>query len=342
MMNTNQAPSLQDWKALYDAAIEFKKAAPWDWMHDTDIFGVQDPVSGETGYCCIMGAAGEHYALGVYSGSEGLEGLLRILSGEFSQSHDEVLYVQKCLMASFEDREYLQKEDLKQIKTMGLKFRGANAWPFFRKYTPGLVPWYLTGEEARFLTLALQQAIEVSLRFKKDPGMLIHPSSGKFFVRAPVKQGEGISWKDEWIEPLPPESKDLPVTPVDETLLNRLKKARLQQRGIWDVDFFFVPAPIWEKGKRPYYPYMSLMVEHNSAFILNFQLEKREEFALKFPEKFVSFLERVKIAPQAFLVKRDEVGRFLEPFASSLGIKIKMVESLPVLEEAQRSMRGFI
>lgn len=31
MMNTNQAPSLQDWKALYDAAIEFKKTAPWDW-----------------------------------------------------------------------------------------------------------------------------------------------------------------------------------------------------------------------------------------------------------------------------------------------------------------------
>lgn len=109
MMNTNQTPSLQDWKALYDVAIEFKNTAPWDWMHDSDIFGVQDPVSDETGYCCIMGAAGEHYALGVYSGSEGLEVLLRIMSGEFSQSGDEVLYVQKCLMASFEDRGYLQK-----------------------------------------------------------------------------------------------------------------------------------------------------------------------------------------------------------------------------------------
>jgi hypothetical protein len=99
-----------------------------------------------------------------------------------------------------------------------------------------------------------------------------------------------------------------------------------------------VPAPIWEKEKRPYYPYMSLMVEHNSAFILNFQLEKKEDFAMKFPEKFVSFLEHVKISPQAFLVKREEVGRFLEPYASCLGIKIEMVDSLPVLEEAQRSM----
>jgi hypothetical protein len=341
MMNTNKVPSLQEWKALYDATTEFKNAAPWDWMHDTDIFGIQDPVSGETGYCCIMGAAGEHYALGVYSGSEGLEGLLRILSGEFSQSHDEALYVQKCLMASFEDREYLQKQDLQQIKALGLKFRGANAWPLFRNYTPGFVPWYLTGEEARFLTLALQQAIEVSLRFKKNAGILIPPSRGDFFVRVPVKQGENILWKDEWIEPSFPESKD-PEIHIDETLLNRLKKARLERRGIWEADFFYVPAPIWEKGKRPYYPYMSLLVEHNSAMILNFQLEKKEEFALKFPEKFVSFLERVKIAPQVFLVKRDEVGRFLEPFAAKAGIEIEMVENLPALEYAQRTMRGFI
>ncbi len=301
----NDQPSNLDWKALYSATIEFKNAAPWDWMHDSDIFGVQDPVSGETGYCCIMGAAGEHYALGVYSGGEGLDGILRILSGDFYPRHDEALYVQKCLMASFEDRTYLQKEDLQQIKALGLKFRGANAWPLFRNYTPGLVPWYLTGEEARFLTLALQQAIEVSRRFKNKPEMLIHPSSGQIFVRAPVKQGESILWKDEWHDPLLPESEDFP--PVDKTLLNRLKKAGLQKRGIWELDFFYVPAPVWEKGKRPYYPYMSLLVDHNSSMILNFQLEKRKEFTSKFLEKLASFLERVKIAPKEFLVKRDEV-----------------------------------
>lgn len=223
-----------------------------------------------------------------------------------------------------------------------MKFRGANAWPFFRNYTHGLVPWYLTGEEARFLTLALQQAIEVSLRFKNDIRVLIPPSGSQFLVRVPVKQGENLIWKDEWQEPLPPESEDIPVTPVDETLLNRLTKARLEHRGIWEVDFFYVPAPIWEKEERPYYPYMSLLVEHNSAMILNFQLERREEFKLKFPEKFVGFLERVKIAPQVFLVKRDEVCRFLEPFATKAGIKIKMVENLPALEYAQRTMKGFI
>ncbi len=336
-MNTDQSPSLQDWKDLYDAAIEFKNTAPWDWMHDSDLFGVKDPVSGETGYCCIMGAAGEHYALGLYLGSEGLDGLLRILSGEFSELKDEALYIQKCLMASFEDRKYLQKHDLQQIKALGLKFRGSNAWPMFRNYTPGLVPWYLTGEEAKFLTIALQQAIDVSQRFKKDIGLMSPPSSGQFLVRVPDKHGESIVWKDEWLEPSPLKKEEPPVMPVDETTLSRLKKARLQSRGIWEMDFFHIPAPVWEKGERPYYPYMSMLVDHNTAIILNFEMEKRSGHKSKFPVKFADFIERVRVMPEELLVKRHDVYGLLEPLATKLGIEIKMVESLPALEYAQRS-----
>ncbi|MBU4491302.1 MAG: hypothetical protein KKD69_02450 [Euryarchaeota archaeon] len=341
-MNTNQTPPLQEWKELYGASLEFKELAPWDWMYDSDLFGVQDPVSGEIGYCCIMGAAGEHYALGLYSGSEGLMGLSQILTGEFTVSQDEVLYIQKCLMVSFEDRKYLQKQDLQQIKAFGLKFRGCNAWPLFRNYTPGLVPWYLTRDEARFLTIALQQAIDVSTRFKKDAGLLVHPSRAHYFVRVPRKQGENIVWQDEWLEPLPLKKEDHPAMPVDETILSRLKKAKLQRRGIWEVDFFYIPAPIWEKGERPYYPYMSLLVNHNSAFILNFQIERQAVGLTKFPVKFVELIERVKVMPEKLLVKRNEVYRLLEPITAKLSIEITAVESLPALEYAKIAMKGFL
>jgi hypothetical protein len=68
--------------------------------------------------------------------------------------------------------------------------------------------------------------------------------------------------------------EDTPVIPVEETTLNRLKKAGLHRRGIWGIDFFNLPAIVRDKGERPYYPYISLLVDHNSAFILDFQLEK--------------------------------------------------------------------
>jgi len=302
----------------------------------------QDPVSGEIGYCCIMGTAGEYYALGLYSGSEGLYGLSSILSGEFSESKDEAMYIQNCLMASFEDRKSLQKQDHQQIKALGLKFRGRNAWPLFRNYVPGFFPWYLTGDEAKFLTVALQQVIDVSLRFKKDPELLDPPSKDHYFVRVPDNPGENIIWKDEWLELSPLKMEDTPVIPVEETTLNRLKKAGLQRRGIWEIDFFYVPAIVRDKGERPYYPHMSLVVNHNSAFILNFQLEKEADSKSTFPVKFADFIERAKVMPDELLVKRYDIYKIMEPLSAELGIEINMVGSLPALEYARKSMTEFL
>ena len=66
----DKGSSLMEWKELYTAAVELKKIEPWAWMYDSDIFGVLNPASGEIGYCCIMGALGEVYALAVYLGTE--------------------------------------------------------------------------------------------------------------------------------------------------------------------------------------------------------------------------------------------------------------------------------
>ena len=76
-------PTEQEWRDLYRAADTFKELAPWDWMLDSDLVGVRNPETGEIGYCCIMGNLGEHFALGLYRGDEGLRGLTRIAAGEF-------------------------------------------------------------------------------------------------------------------------------------------------------------------------------------------------------------------------------------------------------------------
>jgi len=196
----DKPPSIEEWKDLYRVAIELKKLKPWEWVWDSDIFGVQDPATGEIGYCCVMGRAGEHFALGVYLGSEGLDGLIGIQSGEISYHEPVELLNKKYLMASFEDRRYIDEQDYEIIRKLGLRFREQNAWPLFRSYLPNHPPWYLNHVEAKFLTLVLQQAIHVCKRFRRDPEMLDSPLPGQFFVRVPEKDGSG--GRDEWLEPV--------------------------------------------------------------------------------------------------------------------------------------------
>jgi hypothetical protein len=62
---------------LYQAAICVKEIAPWEWMSETDLFGVQNPETGEIGFVSVMGMLGEHYAVAVYLGPEGLYGFWR-------------------------------------------------------------------------------------------------------------------------------------------------------------------------------------------------------------------------------------------------------------------------
>jgi hypothetical protein len=339
------SPTIADWKALYQAALEFKEIEAWTWMYDSDVFGVQDPVSGEIGYCCIMGALGEMFALAVYVGSEGLESYMRIASEpplDPSEAFEELM-LQKCLMASFGSREELTKEDRQVIKSLGLKFRGRNAWPLFRSYRPAYHPWYLTADEARVLTLALQQAREVCPRFREDPALFDPPNDELWFVRVPEVTGEGLSWTDAWLEPALLEEEELPDVPIDELRLARLKKVAQPMDAIWEMDFFLSPTPVQEKkGERPHYPYQTLTVDHASGFIFGTELASPETYLEEFPERFLALAERLKRLPVEIWVKREDAYDLLEPFTSRLGIELYLVDELESLEEARAAFRQFM
>jgi hypothetical protein len=339
------SPTKADWQALYQAALDFKGIEAWTWMYDSDVFGVQDPVSGEIGYCCIMGNLGEMFALALYLGSEGLESYMRIASEpppDPSESLEELL-VQKCLMASFANRDELSKEDRQVIKRLGLKFRGRNAWPLFRSYRPAYHPWYLTADEARFLTLALQQARGVCLRFKEDPALFDPPNEELWFVRVPGETEEGLTWKDAWLEPDLLEDEYLPDVPIDELRLARLRKEAQFMDAVWEMDFFLSPSAVQDKrGERPYYPYMTMTVDHRSGFIFGTDLASPETYLEEFPGRFLAMAERLKKLPVEVWVIREDAYDMLEPITSRLGIELYLVDELESLEEARTALGRFM
>jgi len=255
----------------------------------------------------------------------------------------EELMLQKCLMASFANRKELTKEDHQVIKRLGLKFRGRNAWPLFRSYRPAYHPWYLTADEARFLTLALQQAREVSLRFREDPALFDPLNEELWFVRVPEETEKGLSWRDAWLEPALLEEEELPGVPIDELRLARLKKAVQFMDAVWEMDFFLSPTPVQDKkGERPHYPYQTLTVDHASGFIFDTHLASPETCLEEFPEQFLALAERLKRLPVEIWVKREDAYDLLEPITSRLGIRLHLVDWLEALGEARASMWEFM
>jgi len=338
--NIMKSPTLKEWKALYQAAIQFKKLAPWNWMFDSDMFGVQNPETDEIGYCCIMGAAGEHFALAVYLGTEGLDGYLRLQSGDYSEDLFEALYFQKCLMVSFENRKLLEEQDLAVIKKLGLQFRGRKSWPLFRDYSPGYYPWFITSDQARYLTLVLQQAVDIAQRFEDDPERLTDPLGIRYLVRIPKKKKNGLEWTEEWLEPAPYKETGTEVFSIDAAQWEKIKQFSMAEEN-WEVDFFYFPQGIREGQERPYYPYIMLWVEHYSGFILHSSMVKVEQYESVFIEQCLKAFENAGYLPEEISVKKEEIFWLLEPVLSELGIRLRKTERLISMEKAQEGIYEF-
>ena len=125
---------IQTWKNLYQAAAAFYALQPWELFEDGEIFGVKYPVSGEIGYCCVLGALGEVFALCMYRGSEGLALHRKMQAGEINPAIDDSFAMQNALMAEFCDRKDMEKEDLAVIKKLEfkpIKSPCASAYPCF-------------------------------------------------------------------------------------------------------------------------------------------------------------------------------------------------------------------
>lgn len=330
-------PSPVEMKNLYRTASEFRKLAPWDWMDDSDVFGVQDPNTSRIGYCCVLGALGEVFALVVYMGEEGLAVHLKLQNDEVEPDDSDLMFMQDCLMASFENKEDMDKDDVRLIKRFNLNFRGRNAWPTFKRYSPGFFPWHLNREEILFLTYVLEQAIGVCQQLLEDDSILTPTDEGIYLVRVPMLEDGKTTWKDEWRKPGSVVEPSFTVEPIDELRVQRIKKAARPTDATWEIDFFYSPTLITEGG-RPYYPYAIMTADHNTGFIYDIYLSHFSGHDKEFKEHFLSFIENTEQLPKEIMVRKEETARFFETFAKSLQIKLSMVKRLDAVDSARRAL----
>lgn len=332
-------PKVREWRTLYEATARVKELAPWEWMTEADMFAVRDPENGDLGFVSVMGMLGEHYAVSLYLGSEGIHGFLDMQEMGPFMDPDALIQIPQ-LQASFEDREELDKKDRELIKELGLKFRGRNAWPMFRSYRPSFFPWFLESEEARFLSVALEQLADVAPRFKEDSSLL-EPSDGEnFLLREPRREGGTLLWEDSatGVPPLdaPPIEVEMEAAKIEALGSLPRREARLE------VDFFMFPVPARNEGNRPYFPHMLLTVDTGSGMVLGSELlapdPSLEAMWGSVPENLADQLSKVELLPEKVSVDSELLFELLAPLAEEAGFELELAPSLSSLEQVREDL----
>ena len=336
-------PTRDEWRRLYQAAQAAKELAPWAWLEEDDLFGVQDPESGQLSFVSVMGMLGEHYAASLYLGAEGLYGFWQLQAhGPFMTP--ETLFEIPQLQASFEDRDQLDEHDRRVIKDLGLKFRGRQAWPLFRSYRPGFLPWRLEAHEARFMTHALEQLADVAVRAKDDPALLTPEDDENYLVRVPRRDGDTLVWEDEVRRVPPPEGATI-TSHIDEKKLKVLKELTPGHHTL-ETDLFMFPAPIAPKGERPYFPYMLMVVEEQSGMILaNELLEPLPSLQAMWGKvlgTFLTQLANLELRPATVRARSPLLLELLEYPAYEVGFALEASDELPGIDEAREALSSFL
>ena len=217
-------------------------------MEETDLIGIENPETSEIGFISVMGSLGEHEAIALYLGAEGLYDFIDLHTDESATAHRalEIRHVQ----AAFSERKYLEKEDRNLIKQLGLKFKGG-ARPMFRSYRPGYLPWFVTLDEARFLIHALSQIIAVA-KSVRDEAQPFHPTGrvekDGYLMRVSRKEGSALIWEDQvWRIPRP--KREPVAAKVDAVTFGRLKALPQTKLGL-EADLFLAPASVGKRGQR--------------------------------------------------------------------------------------------
>ncbi|MFP3880622.1 MAG: DUF6930 domain-containing protein [Dehalococcoidia bacterium] len=332
-------PSHSDWSALYQVAITFKSSAPWKWVDNEYLFAVENPVDGEVGYCSILGSGGQEFGLGMLVGEQGYHRFTDILKAEDETQDFEAGVKAPSISLLFVDRDVLQKEDREVIRSLGLRFRGRNAWPFFRSQKPGYIPWFLEKEEATLLTTAIHQALAVASSVQNGN---LDPWARERDSAILTRCYRDDRWTEEWRKPPTgrthgQETDKEDIGPVQEAELQLVSSWAEAYSGVWELDIFALPmpvAPTASEADRPYYPLCFLAVERKLGLVVAVNITNPWLTTSEKRNQLIQIFKKANQLPSEVRIKSDKLRGTVEPITDALGIKIR-VASLPMLQQAK-------
>lgn len=337
-------------KKLISLAFDFRDAQLWEVFADNNVYAVQLR-SGEIGYCCVMGQAGEHYALGLYIGNRGWNTYLNfaLMAGVDQDEMMQIANRLDCINCDYMAGSMIEpSEEAKAVLEYAKEYsKGhdsrlslSDLMPDFVRYAPCLYPSILTEksdvealEDAFSASLFLAEKLKSSSMFDlgfsengiraSDRGgqiiPLIAPKGNSFAIKMTTLPGR-------MPEVYPEPSFNHPELVVMLAGLPVLSNLECRQ--------MVMASPV-QNGDERYFPITILAVDGNDSHVIFTNIIKESD---KAHETMVQDLA-LKIVnsghrPTKIFVQDDRTELLLKDFCAKTGITMARVTKLKHLSYA--------
>jgi hypothetical protein len=319
------------WQRLYELASQFYRLNPWDYLLESDVFGVELPGTDRQYFISIMGSEGIIKSLAAYEGSVALAEFWSLENSENANGSD-LLSIPHMIL-SFENVEDIDAGQLARFRKLSNDPAFTYLFPEFRRVIPGKYPNEPDADMQTVMITLLEQALDVISRTIENPD-LIYPyeyDEKTYLIR---KQSENNEWKDHYlsIDPTPVQyqftwdNKD-----IDE--INTLPVTH----AVMQAHSQLLPLFVKEKDLT-YFSYLIILVNKKSGNIENaYYFIADPDFhsmVQKVPAKFLEFIKSLGFRPRAVEVMNDLHYKMLSEPMRKCGIKLTKYKELPAVSEA--------
>lgn len=275
-----KAPTItpETWINLLQSLTDLYRMAPWKWMTDEELFGVEIPETKEIYFVCIMGNAKQTYGICIYRGFDGFRFYNRLLSQIDDFDDPEFRLRQNSLLVEFTEKKFMQPEDMEVFESSEYKPASNKAWPFIRSIKPGCPPWFIDEKEAAGLVTAIEVIPRMLEKVMDDPDFAF----GESGQTVPVFVKKARGWKIEWMGPRKLGNREGFDPEGDSAQINELLLKRVLQKNLeivnstWEVAQFYLPSPV-AANDRPFYPKMLAIVERGTGFAVGVEMISPEQ-----------------------------------------------------------------
>lgn len=323
----------EEWRELYGAAVRVKEMAPWRWMTEAHVFGVEDPETEGLGFVSVMGMLGEYHAAVLYPNPVALYSF-RVVEAAGPDVNPDALLEIPQIHASFEDRGELHEKDRKVIRELGSSSGGARSGRCSAATVRALRRGSWRARKPAG-SRALEQLLDVAPRLTEDPALLEFPDDESYLVRVPRQEGGTVVWEDQVIQ-VPPELLPIEIE-VDFSAFEGLDE--LGRAGDLEMDLFMLPAPVREGRGRPLFPYMLMAVDAGSAVVVANELlfadPSLEDMWASVPQAVADHFAATQTVPARITTASEPLYGLLRPLAETFDFELEYSEELPTLDQVR-------